>query len=37
MLGQHTVEVLDQLAGYSQEKIDSLLSLGVIKTAEEKR
>ena len=34
MLGQHTAEVLQEVAGYSQEKIETLLSGGVIKQAE---
>ena len=33
MLGQHTVEVLQEVAGYSREKIDTLLSDRVIKQA----
>jgi crotonobetainyl-CoA:carnitine CoA-transferase CaiB-like acyl-CoA transferase len=33
MLGQHTTEVLQEVAGYSQDKIDTLLSVGVIKQA----
>ena len=37
MLGQHTAEVLRELAGYSQDTIDALLKQGVIHTAEEKR
>ncbi len=36
LLGQHTVEVLEELAGYSREKIDRLLTQRVIKAAEEK-
>ena len=37
MLGQHTTEVLRELAGYSQDTIDALLRQGVIHTAEETR
>ena len=37
MLGQHTAEVLRELAGYSQDTIDALLKQGVIHTAEETR
>jgi crotonobetainyl-CoA:carnitine CoA-transferase CaiB-like acyl-CoA transferase len=37
MLGQHTAEVLRELAGYSQDTIDALFGQGVIHTAEEKR
>ena len=37
MLGQHTAEVLRELAGYSQDTIDALLKQGVIHTAEEQR
>ena len=33
LLGQHTVEVLREVAGYEQEKIARLLSAGVIKQA----
>ena len=33
MLGQHTAEVLQEVAGYSQKKIETLLSGGVIKQA----
>ncbi len=37
MLGQHTAEVLRELAGYSQDTIDALFEQGVIHTAEETR
>ena len=34
LLGQHTVEVLQEIAGYGREKIDRLLGAGIIKQAE---
>ena len=37
MLGQHTAEVLRELAGYSQDTIDALFGQGVIHTAGETR
>jgi len=33
LLGQHTVEVLQEIAGYEQEKIERLLGAGIIKQA----
>jgi len=33
LLGQHTVEVLQEIAGYDQEQIDRLLSAGIVKQA----